>query len=601
MCGIAGIWERSGQPVEREALERMGALLAHRGPDGSGVHVSGEIGLANRRLRIVDVRPAADQPLALPEAGLWVTFNGEIHNYLELRRELEAGGARFRTTSDTEVVLHAFAAWDVDCFERFNGMWGLALWDERQRRLVLSRDRFGIKPVYYSVRGQRICFASEPKAIVEAFPCERRPDMREVERFLSGGFPDAGAATFFANVKSLRPGTYAVVSRDGMRSASYWDFTPGVEDPNPRAEEEFRELLTDAVRLRQRSDVPVGACVSGGLDSTAVIGVLDPPRDTVHCFSLKVDDPRVDESRYSKLVADRWGLVMHWVRPEPSGMLDTIRSIVWHHDAPTPIRGRLAEWFVMREAGGHVRVTLDGQGGDELLAGYPWDTVPYLIDRVRGRDDGLGWRRLAREAGDLNRVMYGRPWALAVMFARFGRELRPRIAGPYGSALNNFLWRGLRAHGLPELLHSQDALSMAFSVESRPPFLDHRLVELCFSLPFHDKISDGWTKSLLRRSLGDVLPPEVRTRRRKLGFQLPVAEWMRLPDNLPAICELLLDSRARDREILGHRRVELELRAFRRGTDGHARRAAVRLWRWVTLELWFRDFVDGEGFQPARG
>src|SRR5947209_2436513 len=196
MCGIAGIWERSGRPVDRDGLERMSAILRHRGPDGSGLHVDGEVGLANRRLAIVDPSPAGDQPMGLPERGLWLTYNGEIHNYVELRRELESRGAEFRTRTDTEVVLHAYAAWGHDCFERFNGMWALGLWDARERSLVLSRDRFAIKPLCYSIRGARFCFASEPKAILAAFPEERLPDRDEIDRFLSGGFPDAGESTF---------------------------------------------------------------------------------------------------------------------------------------------------------------------------------------------------------------------------------------------------------------------------------------------------------------------------------------------------------------------------------------------------------------------
>ncbi|HEX6701481.1 MAG TPA: asparagine synthase (glutamine-hydrolyzing), partial [Gaiellaceae bacterium] len=277
MCGIAGIWDRSAAPVAREALERMGEILRHRGPDGSGVWLDGDVGLANRRLAVVDPTPAGDQPMGLPDRGLWLTYNGEIHNYVELRRELEACGARFRTHTDTEVVLHAFAAWGLDAFERFNGMWAIALWDARERSLVLSRDRFGIKPLCYSLRSGRIAFASEPKAILAAFPEEREPDRTEIGRFLGGEFTDAGEATFFANVRSVPPATCLVWSRDGLARHSYWRFEPGGETPKPDAEERFRELLRDAVRVRMRSGVPVGACLSGGLDSSAIAALVDVP------------------------------------------------------------------------------------------------------------------------------------------------------------------------------------------------------------------------------------------------------------------------------------------------------------------------------------
>ena len=604
MCGIAGIWERSGKPVDPVALERMAAILNHRGPDGSGIHVEGELGLANRRLRILDLSAAADQPMGLPDGSLWITFNGEIHNYLELRRELETRGIRFHTKTDTEVVLHAYAVWGIDCFERFNGMWALALWAARERQLVLSRDRFGIKPLYYSVNGARICFASEAKAILAAFPETTKPDHEEIDRFLSGGFPDAGGSTFFAHVKTLPAATYALCSGDSIRRSTYWGFRPGDEEPKPDAEARFRELLADAVKLRTRSDVPIGACLSGGLDSSAIVGLLDRSAEQpVHCFSLRLDDdPALDESRYAARAAGAHGHVVHWVRPDPGDMLETMRKIVWHHDAPTPMRGRFGQWFVMREVGRHVKVVMDGQGGDELLAGYFRDVFPYLIDRVRWGARGLlPWRGFLSEAAALGRVTAFRPWfPLSAAYA-FSRDRRARGPRPYDSVLNNMLWNGLRQHGLPEVLHAEDALSMAFSVESRTPFLDHRLVELCFSLPFHEKISDGWTKSLLRRSLTGIVPAEILARRRKLGFVTPVVRWLRLADNWGAVRELLLDPSALERGIFDRRRLELALRAFELGPYSYTSHLVLRVWRWITLELWFREFVDGGGLVGPGG
>lgn len=593
MCGVAGIWRRSGEHIDAVALVRMGALLAHRGPDGFGTHVAGEIGLVNRRLRILDLSEAADQPMGLPNGSLWLTFNGEIHNYLELRRELESCDACFRTKSDTEVALWAYATWGLECFERFNGMWALALWDARRRQLVLSRDRFGIKPLYYALRGDRVCFASEIKAILAAFPGERRADFREIERFLGGAYPDAGEATFFENVKNVCPATFMVFTREQTRSDRYWKFEPGDEAPKPEAEHEFRALLEDAVRLRTRSDVAIGACLSGGLDSSTIVSLADDPggRPLV-CFSTRYDEPWYDESRYAALVAAKRGLVVRWVRPDPHHIVETMRKIVWHHDSPTPLRGRLAEWFVMREVARHVKVALAGHGSDELLAGYGRDVLPYLIDRVRldGRMRGL-----LREAIDLGGVASSLHWFVLTALGRYARDPRARGARPYASTLNNVLWDGLRHNGLPETLHSDDALSMAFSVESRTPFLDHRLVELCFTLPFQEKISDGWTKSLLRRSTTDVLPEEILTRRRKFGFLAPVVDWLRLEQNWRDVCGLLLDSRSLQRDIFDGRRLELELRAFRAGPSRYSRMRIARVWRWITLELWFREFLDGAG------
>jgi asparagine synthase (glutamine-hydrolysing) len=606
--------------VERSALERMNMILRHRGPDGSGIYLDGEIGLANRRLGILDPSPAGDQPMGLPERGLWLTYNGEIHNYLELRRELEGRGATFRTETDTEVVLHAYALWGAECFERFNGMWALALWDARERRLVLSRDRFGIKPLCYSVRGERICFASEPKAILAAFPDERAPDHDEIARFLTGYTPDAGEATFFANIRKLPADSYAVVSGDGMERRGYWRFEPGDETPKPEVEERFRELLRDAVRLRMRSDVPVGACLSGGLDSGSIAALVDVPRDgPMHCFSLRYDGWSDDESGYSQLAADaRPGrFQMHWVRPSPDGLLDTMRRIVWHHDAPMPIRGRYAQWFVMEEVARHVKAFLDGQGGDEILAGYAHFVLPYVVDRLLRRGSAVPRPgAFLRELADLGRIeSRSRLWFLArtpLRPARGALGLPPSSAGrvlsqefaagrpvgpeererPYGSRLNNALWHEFRREGLPEVLHADDALSMAFSVESRAPFLDHRLVELCFSLPLSDKISGGWTKSLLRRALADDVPAEILARRRKLGFGAPVGSWLLLEDNWREARELLLDRRTLDRGIFATSRLERALTLFRQGPAIYRATRGDRVWRWLTLELWFREFVD---------
>jgi asparagine synthase (glutamine-hydrolysing) len=336
-----------------------------------------------------------------------------------------------------------------------------------------------------------------------------------------------------------------------------------------------------------RSDVPVGACLSGGLDSSAIAALVGvPPERPMHCFSLRYDGWRDDESRFAAAAAgDRF--VLHWISPEPDDLLGTIRRIVWHHDAPTPIRGRLAQWHVLREAGRHVKVVLDGQGGDELLAGYSRFVLPYVLDRLR-RDR----RGLVRELSDLARIeSRSRLWFLAVAAVRAARA-RPPAERPYGSRVNNLLWHELRSEGLPEVLHAEDALSMAFSVESRTPFLDHRLVELCFSLPFTDKFADGWTKSLLRRALRDDVPREILARRRKLGFSSPAAAWLKRDETRRAVRTLLLDRRSIERGVLDRRRLERGLRAFESGPPLYAAHTVGRIWRWITLELWFQDFVD---------
>ena len=641
MCGIAGIWDRSGRPVDPVALDRMGLILRHRGPDGSGRLLRGNLGLVHRRLTIVDLSDRGHQPMGLPDESLWINYNGEIHNYRELRRELEAEGVEFRSECDTEVALWAYRVWGTDCFERFNGMWAIALWDARAERLVLSRDRFGIKPLCYSVRGDRVAFASEAKAILTAFPEEREPDRHEIYAFLAGGQPDVGDATFFRDIRSVPPGTYLEFGRDRCERRTYWGFRPGEERPRPDAEERFRELLDDAVRLRMRSDVPVGVTVSGGLDSTAVVRLAARHVATpIECFSLRYDDdPDIDESRYSSLAADdpaRFRL--HWVVPDPKRMLDTVEDIVWHHDAPTPERARYPQWFIMREVGRHVKVVLDGSGSDEQLAGYARFFGAYLLDRLRERGPARLLSVLNGEARDLAAVSGHaspfaslatplRTWFRTPVKRRLGLEsgsagdvcrrefaaafgpapqlryldtwLRRDAETPYRSHVNNALWSEFRHVGLPETLHLTDALSMAFSVEARAPFLDHRLVEFCFSLPYDEKIRDGWTKSILRRALRDVLPEAIRDRRGKLGCPAPTEKWLRSPENLHEVKKLLLDPRCLGRGIFDPARLERQLRSLAPGEKG-PRVSAEQLWRWITLELWFRRFVDERPDVPAK-
>lgn len=289
---------------------------------------------------------------------------------------------------------------------------------------------------------------------------------------------------------------------------------------------------------------------------------------------------------------------MHWVRPNSSDLVGTMRKIVRHHDAPTPVRGRLGQWFVMEEAGRHVKVVLDGQGGDELLAGYAQFVLPYVVDRLRGSAPGSPSRAsLLRDLADLAWIESRyRLWFLARAPLPYARRALGRSKGlaehPYRSRLNNELWDELTNNGLPEVLHAEDALSMAFSVESRTPFLDHRLVELCFSLPYTDKIAGGWTKSILRRALADAVPAEILARRRKIGYSSPVTQWLRLEENWRDVRELLLDPACLERGVFDRRRLQRALSAFASGSELHAIGKTGRLWRWITLELWFQEFID---------
>jgi len=632
MCGICGLWYRGGRAVDPAMLRGMNAMLAHRGPDGDKVLTDGNIGFGHRRLSIIDLSRQGDQPMVSHDRRFWLAFNGEMHNYVELRSELKRRGCVFRSDSDTEVVLHAFANWGHECFERFNGMWGIAIWDCRNRELTLSRDRFGIKPLCYSVLGDRIAFASEPKAILHAFPAEQVANAEEIGLFLRDVNPNRNEKTFYRNIFHVLPGTLVTFRESGAgRRTKYWRFEPGREEPRADAEEELRHLLTDSVRLRLRSDVPIACMLSGGLDSTSVTRLAAPLRsEPVPCFSLKYDEKRFDESGYSAMAADDPAAYrLHWVKPTPADMLDKIRRITWHHDAPSPIRGRYGQWAVMEQLGQHCKVSMSGVGADELLAGYARFMMPYLLDRLRqGKIRSASPAKFLREALDLCATSSARPWlALAGLpvyplgrkfwLGRFQPRrfvhpdllqkhpgfdpaglfetwLRSDVERPYRSHLNNALWLDFRYSGLPETLHLEDVISMAFSVESRPPFLDHRLVEFCFSLPFQEKIRDGWTKSLLRRSMGDVLPPEIRWRRNKMGFPVPYYPWMSESSNAEDFRDLLTDRVTRDRGVFHPRLLAKVGRTPSKGGGSELPGGLGPYWLWriVTVELWYRQFID---------
>lgn len=624
MCGITGIWNRDDRPVDASRIEEMNRTLVHRGPDGEGVWTDGAIGFGHRRLEIIDPGPGGRQPMSTPDGEMWIVFNGEIHNFVELRAELESDIA-FRSSCDTEVLLQAYRRWGLDCFARFNGMWAVAIWDRREQRLVLSRDHFGIKPLFYSVRGSRIAFASEAKAILEAFPEEARPHRDQVVWFLSGASPDSGAETFFDNIHQVPQAGYLVFDASGRpHVGSYWRLDPSAKVAESEAEGALRTLLDDAVRLRLRSDVPVGACLSGGIDSSAIVRLAGPRLiEPMHCFTMRVREPGYDESEFASLAtggSDAYD--HHWIEPHPDGMLQTIGRIVWHHDAPCATRGRFGKWHTFEEAGRHVKVVVDGQGADEMFAGYGHYYLPFLFDCMRfgGTDEvpvgwprelrrmtgggSVGWRRLAaRAVGPLVRPLSDAIWPSHRLIRREARDgCRPipkhtmystwlcdDVEQPFDSHLDNALWGDFRFSSLPELLRAEDAMAMAHSVEARPAFLDPRLVELAFALPFHQKIRDGWRKSVLRRALEGVLPPKIQWRRDKKGYPMPIFRWLtRHRENYRELTELLLGPSAMALQFVERRPLRSFLTSLHRGKPGSLWEREL-LWRMTTLELWLRQ------------
>ena len=621
MCGICGVVSL-GNPPETATAQAMLARLRHRGPDGEGVFADDAgVALCHARLAIIDLTDGGRQPFASEDGSRQLLHNGEIFNYVELRRELEAHGYRFRTHTDTEVVLHAFDHWGDDCVHRFNGMWAITLWDSRRRRLWCSRDRFGIKPLAYRWDGARFVFASEPQALLADPRATVDPDLDAIRDFIEQGYVDHRDGTFFAGIEQLAPGHSLVVDETGLRVNRWWSLEPADVDGDAAAT--FRDLFIDAVRLRLRSDVPLGTALSGGLDSSAVAVTIDHLLQTEaesarqvgqrqQTFTVWFDEPQHDERRYADAVARQIASEPHYLTFDDEEAVRLLPAVVAAQGEPFGSTSIVAQWVVMRAAAHQgLKVMLDGQGGDETLAGYESTTRSYrFADLVSsGRLVTLGrelrsspagasallqalvtpalperfrwWARARRDRGDL-----------VVHPGLRGRGTRP--APPGGSAaLPDRLRRQyhviLAQRGLPELLRYQDRNSMAHSLEGRVPFLDHRLVQLAYGLPADQLYRHGTTKRVLRDALADLLPPEVRTRRDKLGFVTP--EHRFLAGALGRFGASVLDTRAaRNRGFVD---VDETLRRLAAGTS------ARPVWRAICVELWAQMFLDES--TPNRG
>lgn len=629
MCGIAGILNLDHAPVDPARIARMNVAQTHRGPDGEGVWMGEGVGLGHRRLTIIDLSREAAQPMPSDEGRYVITYNGEVYNYRELRAELEAQGVVFRTASDTEVVLRAYEAWGADALRRFNGMWGLAIWDSVDRVLFCARDRFGVKPFYYAFDGRSFVFASEMKAILSVLADANRPHPGYLQTFVATGLFGDTDETFFESVRALPPAHMLVIKGGHIDVRRYWQMEPKAwrtRRPDGTPAEVFRELFTRAVRLRLRSDVPVGTCLSGGLDSSSIAAVAASLRDTSLCtFSSIYDDADCDERAFIEQMQRAFPLEPHWVHPNGADLPNVIDDMIEHQEIPAAAPGIFSQWNVMQTAQGNVKVLLDGQGGDELLGGYFPYFAPYLRavaggarqrglfttrDRLRreyaeikaltGQDYERGLSRLLRRAtwawltGPSRRRV--RPWRMPAEpsihpdFAALAVEQpahRENSPHWYDDPLNQDLADSLLRTSIPGLLHYEDRSSMAFSIEARTPFLDVDLVEYVMALPFEEKIKGCTTKVLLRDAMTGILPDGVRLRRDKKGYPTPLGRWLR-GDLREFARDLLLSEESRRRKVLRPGVVERHLREHLEGGVDHS----WLIWRWMTLEVWFRRFVD---------
>ncbi len=616
MCGIAGLWRRNGvDSADNARIEKMAKTLLHRGPDDfgyllsesrRGLAVTGQttesdivpdVLLASRRLSIIDLSIEGRQPIANETKNVFVVFNGAIHNYVELREELEALGHNFHSKTDTEVIVHAYEQWGESCASRFNGMWAYVIWDLRENRLICSRDRFGIKPFFVAWKGETFYFASEVKAILAAGEIAAAPNLDWIHRYLTLDECENGQDTAFEGITQLAAGHNLVITRDSCEEIPYWDYTHQSEAYDyERPAETFRELFRDAVNLRLRSDVPVALLLSGGLDSSsiAVHASVSEQQARMEAYTAIFPGSKFDETQYAEIISKHTGMKWHRVEYEPSGLLEDLEAVNGNLDAPARRGQELVRFHLLKAVSGQARVVLEGQGADEMLAGYPNRYAgPYFRSELRALRPWNVHRRLPRILRAWRVMNYSRS-TTAPRPSILGSLLREktltdssenRTPEQFQDPLTRILFKDHALGLLPELLHFGDAISMGHSLESRLPFLDHRLVEFIFGLPFDQKMRGSETKYVLRRAFRKDLPESILNRRNKIGFETPMSQWL-IPHK-SVLSDLLNSEGARKREILNPEGVRHCLSHFE--TDG---RAATRLFRSAALELWFRRYIN---------
>ena len=632
MCGIAGMFRWDGQAVAPAVLERMTGILAHRGPEASGVRLitdgSLSIGLGHTRLKIVDLSEAAGQPMGEEASSVWVTFNGEIYNFQELRAWLEQQGYRFRTTSDTEVLLRLYEAEGPSCVSRLEGMFAFAIWDGRRRQLLIARDRVGKKPLFYHTSPTHLAFASEIKALLRDPAIVPEVHTEALPAFFLYGYVPT-PETCYRGILALPPGCLLQVGVDGRAQIRpYWDVplsspsdgrVPSERDAIAR----IRELMTAAVRRRLIADVPLGAFLSGGVDSSIVVGLMSRLlREPVRTFSIGfAGDRRFDETSYARLAARRFGTRHTEFIMEPSSV-ELVERLVWHHDGPFGDSSAIPTYLLARLTRQHVTVALTGDGGDELFAGYLRFATTLLSERIpvalRRYAHALlaGWpvRSGSRSlAGRLHKFSEGAALPFTERFSRWSAifyedlpRLMPDGLGAQGGAGNGspaplkrltpYLTRSANASPLTQLLYlnmktylpddllvKMDRCAMAHALEARSPFLDRELLEYVFSLPDWMKLRWGTTKVILRRAFSDLLPPEI-LRRGKMGFGVPLGTWF-TGDLRDLLGDVLLASDARLRSYLNPGYIQELVRAHLAGAADHSH----RLWTLLTFEIWLRN------------
>lgn len=612
MCGISGIINFNSKAVQEADLQKMMLCQKHRGPDDQSTFINDNMGLGFVRLSILDLSMAGRQPMTDKSERYNIVFNGEIFNYVELKEELTEKGISFNSNTDTEVLLNMYILYGKECLHKLNGMFAFAIYDNVSKVFFAARDRYGVKPFYYYKSDEEFIFASEIPSILSVYKIKNELNERAVLDYLAFNRTDQNNTTFFKNIYKLQHGHCITIENNNVKIEKWYDLKTRIA-ANETKNDDYLSLLTDAIKIRMRSDVPVGVCLSGGLDSSSIASILVKKLgyNKIHTFSAIYEKhQRADESKFIDMLSP-FLQNMHYVTPNNESLLKDLEHFVEIHAEPIPSTGPYAQYCVMRLAKNDVTVTLDGQGADEALAGYHYFYGFFFKDLLRK----FKLVKLAKEMyyyTKTHKSLYGIKTFVFFLLPKklktksrisektyINKKFVERVNKKETSSItehlyaSNSLVEALINHfeyKLEHLLKWNDRNSMAFSIESRTPFLDFRLVEFTLANSANNVINKGYTKSILRESLKNILPEKIRMRKDKIGFATPQDEWFRKPEFKILILDIINSESFKSRQIIDHK---IANQLFNKHLNNEIN-IAKDIWKWIHLELWFRKFIDNK-------
>jgi asparagine synthase (glutamine-hydrolysing) len=609
MCGICGIFNLNDERVEENTVRKMMSKIKHRGPDDDGIYLNENIGLGFVRLSILDLSQTAHQPM-FDESGRYVIiYNGEVYNYIEIREELKKNGYKFKSNGDTEVVLKSFIEWGKDCLNCFNGMFAFGIYDTVEKKVFVARDRFGIKPFYYYIDENKFVFGSEICAILSVMEKSAQQNDDVIFDYIIFNRTDQTKKTFFKDINKLQHGCYLEIKDNKFKQDKWYNLKDNLGKPF-NSSEEFRELLSSSIGLRLRSDVSVGVCLSGGLDSSAIVSLLlkDFNKKDINTFSAvyNKEGHKYDESKFINEYREQLAN-MFFISPSSDSLMRDLNNFIKAHNEPVTSTSHYAQFKVMELAKSNVVVTLDGQGADELLAGYHYFFGIYFKELLRR----IKLLKLSSEMFYYilnHKDLYGLKTFLYFLAPSF-LKTKARVMEKgyltksfcesqkrenvivdniynsksiYDALINHFEFK------LEHLLKWEDRNSMWYSLEARVPFLDYRLVERTLSMDSSSKINKGMTKYLLRDSMKNILPEKIRIRQDKIGFNTPEDEWFRTPLFNKLIEDILNSKSFYERGYVDVEKAKLLYSKHIGGKINISR----DIWKWINIELWFQEFID---------